>query len=91
VRPNAAQFCLIKHWLHHIRQFLRLSQGSPTVVWDELMKIRLYGWQADASSEQSGKDNQYGDMSKKGGMDENEGSWLEGDGLIGFFEEKLRI
>ncbi|KAI9438422.1 hypothetical protein BJY52DRAFT_1217427 [Lactarius psammicola] len=26
------------------------QQGSPTVVWDELMKIRLSGWQEDAAA-----------------------------------------
>ena len=83
--PDAAQFRLIKQWLHYIRLFLRRSQGSPTVVWDELMKIRLRGWQSDASEEQ-----QHGDGSKKDVADDS-GSWLEGDGLLGFFEEKCRI
>lgn len=94
VTPNAAQFRLIKQWLHYIRLFLRRNQGSATVVWDELMKIRLCGWQGDASSgdQQSGKQLQPGDAFMKGGPEDEEdsGSWLEGDGLIGFFEE-LRI
>jgi len=84
--PDAAQFRLIKQWLHNIRLFLRRSQGSPTVVWDELMKIRLCGWQSDALREQ-----QLGDGSKKDAADDDLGSWLEGDGLLGFFEEKCRI
>jgi hypothetical protein len=93
--PNAAQFRLIKQWLHHIRVFLRRNQGSATVVWDELMKIRLCGWQGDASSgeqQRPGKEHPCGDAFMKAGPEEEEdsGSWLEGDGLIGFFEE-LRI
>jgi len=84
--PDAAQFRLIKQWLHYIRLFLRRSQGSPTVVWDELMKIRLCGWQSDASGRQ-----QHDDGYKKELADDDSGSWLEGDGLLGFFEEKCRI
>jgi len=85
-----AQFYLIKRWLHYIRLFLRRNQGTPTVVWDELMKIRLSGWlgNEDASS---GKYRQSGNASSRGGTDEGSGSWLEGDGLTGFFEEKLHI
>ncbi|KAI0297879.1 hypothetical protein B0F90DRAFT_851221 [Multifurca ochricompacta] len=124
--PDAAQFRLIKTWLHHIRQFLRRSQGSPTVVWGELMKIRLCGWQEDAASSQLQQQQQQqqqlqqqqqrqrqhrvgsesegegeGSSARKkkigdegGGSDEDgddSGSWLEGNGLIGFFEEKMRI
>lgn len=87
VMPDTAQFYLIKRWLHNIRLFLRRNQGTPTVVWDELMKIRLSGWlgNEDASCRQC--DN----ASSRGGTDEGSGSWLEGDGLIGFFEEKLHI
>jgi hypothetical protein len=88
VMPDAAQFNLIKRWLHHIRLFLRRNQGTPTVVWDELMKIRLDGW-LDASS--SGKHRQHGDTSKKDGADDDSGLWLEEEGLIGFFEEKMHI
>ncbi|KAI9510083.1 fungal-specific transcription factor domain-containing protein [Russula earlei] len=39
--PDGAQFHLVKRWLYYIRMFLRRTQGSPTIVWDELMKIRL--------------------------------------------------
>ena len=87
VMPDTAQFYLIKRWLHYIRLFLRRNQGTPTVVWDELMKIRLSGWlgNGDASS---GKYQECGKTSSRGGSDED---WLEGDGLIGFFEEKLNI
>ena len=88
--PDAAQFYLIKRWLHYIRLFLRRNQGTPTVVWDELMKIRLSGWlgNEDASS---GKYRQCDNTSSRGGADEGSDSWLEGDGLTGFFEEKLHI
>jgi hypothetical protein len=82
--PDVAQFCLIKNWLHHIRLFLRRSQGSPTVVWDELMKIRLSGWQEDASSSQG----LFGDAENKDGEDDDP---VSRNGLIGFFEEKLCI
>jgi hypothetical protein len=57
-------------------------------VWDELMKIRLCGWQGDAAL---GQRKEHYDASEKDMTDEDSGSWLEGDGLIGFFEEKMRI
>jgi hypothetical protein len=87
---DTAQFYLIKRWLHYIRLFLRRNQGTPTVVWDELMKIRLSGWleNGDASS---GNYQQCDNASSRGGADNDSGSWLEEDGLIGFFEEKLHI
>jgi len=85
-----AQFYLIKRWLHYIRLFLRRNQGTPTVVWDELMKIRLSGWLGNEDPS-SGKYRQCGNASSRGGTDEGSGSWLEEDGLTGFFEEKLRI
>ena len=88
VTPDAAQFNLIKRWLHYIRLFLRRNQGTPTVVWDELMKIRLCGWLGDGHAS-SGKHRQYGDAMDE--TDEGSGSWLEEDGLIGFFEERLSI
>jgi hypothetical protein len=77
VIQDGSQFYLIKRWLHHIRLFLRRNQGAPTVVWDELMKIRLSGWLGDGGQSSSGK--------------HESDSWLEGDGLVGFFEEKMRI
>jgi len=86
-KPDGAQFRLVKSWLHYIRLFLRRSQGSPTIVWDELMKIRLCGWQEDGSAE--GK-TRHGDGSK-GEADGDSACSLEKDGLIGFFEEKLHI
>jgi hypothetical protein len=89
VIQDPAQFYLIKRWLHYIRLFLRRNQGTPTVVWDELMKIRLSGWLGNDDSS-SGKYQQCG-SSSRGGTDEGSGSWLEGDGLIGFFEEKLHL
>jgi len=90
VMLDTAQFYLIKRWLHYIRLFLRQNQGMPTIVWDELMKIRLSGWlgNEDASF---GKYQQCGNASSRGGTDVDSGSWLEGDGLIGFFEEKLHV
>ena len=90
VAPDAQQFRLIKRWLHYIRLFLRQNQGTPTIVWDELMKIRLCGWMGDGDASSSGTHQQHGDAFKKGGSDDS-GSWFEEDGLIGFFEEKLHI
>jgi hypothetical protein len=87
--PDAAQFRLIKCWLHYIRLFLRRSQGSPTVVWDELMKIRLSGWQEDAMAP-SQQDVLRGEAKEDGGAGsgaDDSGPWHECDGLIGFFEE----
>lgn len=90
VMQDPAQFYLIKRWLHYIRVFLRRNQGTPTLVWDELMKIRLSGWLGNGDPS-SGNYHRGGNSSSKGGTDEDSGSWLEEDGLIGFFEEKLRI
>ncbi|KAH9062376.1 fungal-specific transcription factor domain-containing protein [Lactarius vividus] len=88
--PDAAQFRLVKSWLHHIRLFLRRSKGSPTVVWDELMKIRLSGWQEDAVAS-SQEDPLLREAQKDGGGADDSGSWAECDGLIGFFEEKMHM
>ncbi|KAI9442696.1 fungal-specific transcription factor domain-containing protein [Lactarius indigo] len=88
--PDAAQFRLIKSWLHHIRLFLRRSQGSPTVVWDELMKIRLSGWQEDAAASEQQHPLSREAQKDGDGADGSE-SWPECDGLIGFFEEKMRM
>lgn len=88
--PDVAQFRLIKSWLHHIRLFLRRSQGSPTVVWDELMKIRLSGWQEDAPAPPTLQDTLREEALENGGAGADESrSWLECEGLIGFFEEKM--
>lgn len=81
---SSAQFSLIKNWLQHIRAFLRRSEGSPTVVWDELMRIRLSGWYADTSMKQSMR----AQLGQNPDLDEND---AEAHGLLGFFEEKLRI
>jgi len=87
--PDAAQFLLVKNWLHDIRLFLRRSQGSPSIVWDELMKIRLRGWQEDNTAPSEQRDALRGEGKKRGGVDD-EGSWSEDEGLIGFFD-KMRI
>ena len=81
---SARQFTLVRAWLHRVKLFLRRSgAGDPTMVWDELMKIRLRGWQADALPARA----------------EGEGADTDADadadyaeqGLLGFFEEKLQI
>ena len=59
-------------------------------MWDELMKIRLCGWMRDGDASSSGTYQQNGDAFKKDGSDDS-GLWLEEDGLIGFFKEKLHI
>ncbi|KAF8258819.1 fungal-specific transcription factor domain-containing protein [Lactarius quietus] len=88
--PDVAQFLLIKSWLHHIRLFLRRSQGSPTVVWDELMKIRLSGWQDDSDAVGTSlPDTLRGEV--EGSLPDETGSWPGYEGLIGFFEEKMCI
>lgn len=84
--PDVAQFYLVKTWLHHIRLFLRRSQGSPTVVWDELMKIRLSGWQEDAAAPSIQDALEFDNGGAAAG---EQGSWPGYDGLIGFFEEKM--
>ncbi|KZV71157.1 hypothetical protein PENSPDRAFT_650908 [Peniophora sp. CONT] len=81
---SSAQFSLIKNWLQHIRAFLRRSEGSPTVVWDELMRIRLSGWYADTSMKQTRR----AQLGQSPELDEND---AEAHGLLGFFEEKLKI
>jgi hypothetical protein len=92
VTPDVAQFRLIKSWLYHIRLFLRRSQGSPTVVWDELMKIRLSGWQEDAAASPQHDIDEILQMDGGAGAGADESvSWPEYDGLIGFFEEKMCI
>lgn len=98
---SISQFTLVKSWLHHIRLFLKKSEGSATVVWDELMKIRLRGWEADAAGLGVAKD-RGGAMSRGDGNESvgGEGGSVNGEftyeehGLLGFFEEvdqKLRI
>jgi hypothetical protein len=41
------RFRLVKQWLKHIRGFLRRRDQAPTLLWDELMGIRLRSWQAE--------------------------------------------
>ncbi|KAI0033461.1 hypothetical protein K488DRAFT_47667 [Vararia minispora EC-137] len=86
----SAQFSLIKNWLQHIRSFLRRSEGSPTVVWDELMRIRLSGWYADTTMKacRRARQQQAGGTGSVTGFDEED---AEAHGLLGFFEEKLKI
>ncbi|KZT24208.1 hypothetical protein NEOLEDRAFT_1242675 [Neolentinus lepideus HHB14362 ss-1] len=38
---SEVHFRLVKHWLGHIRSFLRKGERAPTLFWDELMKVRL--------------------------------------------------
>lgn len=79
-----SQFTLVKCWLHHVRLFLKKSEGSATVVWDELMRIRLNGWEAVKGPNAVGNEE---------GRGEGTGTYYE-QGLLGFFEEvdqKLKI
>lgn len=41
---STSRLRLVKQWLKHIRFFLQRSDQSPTLFWDELMKIRLQTW-----------------------------------------------
>lgn len=46
-RSNAT-FRLVKDWLRHIRNFLRLDGDSvPTLFWDQLMILRLSSWREE--------------------------------------------
>ncbi|KAJ7594671.1 hypothetical protein C8J56DRAFT_927340 [Mycena floridula] len=45
------RFRLVKHWLKHIRAFLKTSNDAPTKFWDELMKIRLQAWQFEMANQ----------------------------------------
>lgn len=45
------RFKLVKQWLKHIREFLVHSDETPTLFWDELMKIRLQTWQLEVESD----------------------------------------
>jgi hypothetical protein len=42
-RDVDARFRLVKHWLKHVREFLRTGPRQPTLLWNEMMKIRMEG------------------------------------------------
>ena len=42
-----ATFRLVKNWLRHIRDFLRSNGDVPTLLWDQLMIIRLRSWREE--------------------------------------------
>ncbi|KAF8629187.1 hypothetical protein AX17_005772 [Amanita inopinata Kibby_2008] len=48
------RFRLVKHWLRHIRSFLKKGDEGATMFWDELMKIRLQTWQHEVESDTLG-------------------------------------
>lgn len=51
----AGRFRLVKHWLRHVRHFLRVSGSKqPTLLWNEMMKIRLQDWQAGPPEDHDG-------------------------------------
>lgn len=55
VRTDAdARFRLVKHWLRHVRHFLRAGSRQPTLLWNEMMKIRLQDWQGGPPEDQDG-------------------------------------
>ena len=39
---------MVKQWLKHIGGFLWTPDETPTLLWDEVMKIRLQSWQSEA-------------------------------------------
>lgn len=41
------RFWQVKKWLNLTRGFLTQHGNAPTIVWDELMNIRLQSWQVD--------------------------------------------
>ena len=51
LKPEA-RFRMVKQWLKHIRGFLKRADEKPTLLWDELMKIRLQSWQSEAEGGQ---------------------------------------
>ena len=46
------RFRMVKQWLKHIRAFLKRADETPTLLWDELMKIRLQSRQSEAEGGQ---------------------------------------
>ncbi|KAH7876829.1 uncharacterized protein C8R40DRAFT_1041968 [Lentinula edodes] len=53
------RFWQVKKWIRHIRSFLAGARGhTPTILWDELMNIRLQSWQV--SLEHPAKDDPLG-------------------------------
>ena len=47
LKPEA-RFRMVKQWLKHIGGFLKRADDTPTLLWDELMTIRLQSWQSEA-------------------------------------------
>jgi hypothetical protein len=47
------RFRLVKQWLKHIRGFVKKGDQTPTLFWDELMKMRLETWQQEMESDQA--------------------------------------
>ncbi|KAK7045713.1 hypothetical protein VNI00_007546 [Paramarasmius palmivorus] len=45
------RFRQVKQWLKHIRGFLKRTGNAPTLVWDELMRIRLQTCQNDSADD----------------------------------------
>ncbi|KAL0072763.1 hypothetical protein AAF712_000526 [Marasmius tenuissimus] len=52
-KNKEARFHIVKQWLRHIRGFLKKGGDASTLVWDELMRIRL---QTDAEEDKDEKD-----------------------------------
>jgi hypothetical protein len=48
---SSCRFQLVKKWLKHIRRFLCRTDQAPTLLWDELMRIRLENAQEDREEE----------------------------------------
>uniref|UniRef100_A0A0W0FWN4 Xylanolytic transcriptional activator regulatory domain-containing protein n=1 Tax=Moniliophthora roreri TaxID=221103 RepID=A0A0W0FWN4_MONRR len=51
VKRAEVRFRQLKQWLKHIRGFLKRTGNAPTLVWDELMRIRLQTWQSDSADD----------------------------------------
>jgi hypothetical protein len=48
-------FRVVKHWLRHVRHFLRKSGNKqPTLLWNEMMKIRLQSGTGGAVDDEEG-------------------------------------
>ena len=48
ITSHEAKFQLVKKWEKHIRKFLESGEQTPTMFWDEVMKVRIENWQQES-------------------------------------------
>ncbi|TFK74536.1 hypothetical protein BDN72DRAFT_759444 [Pluteus cervinus] len=51
---------LVKRWLRHIRNFLKNTDEASTLVWADLMKVRLHTWQQEVEVDLQNNESQDG-------------------------------